>query len=161
MKSTVRSFAIVLVILSTGCATGITRIGYQLPSRGEAKDLTKCPIAIRAYASYDASAVDVLGSIKAYDTGFSTDCDEAYVLDNFCKDACALGADVVNVTEEHQPDFWSTCYRASAELLRFKEREQAKNLLSDAKYAPELIIDRAERARKRSRAILTAAVGGG
>jgi hypothetical protein len=45
--------------------------------------------------------------------------------------------------------------------LRFKDREQAKVLLSDAKYAPDLIIDRSEKSKKRAREIIAASVMGG
>jgi hypothetical protein len=65
------------------------------------------------------------------------------------------------VTEEKQPDFWSTCYRAKAQFVRFIDREKAKALLSDAKYAPELVIDRAEMSKKRTRAMITSSVMGG
>ena len=82
-------------------------------------------------------------------------------MDIFCKEACALGADLVNVTDEKQPDFWSTCYRAKAEFLHFKDREEAKVLLSDAKYAPDLIIDRSEKSKRRAREIIAASVMGG
>lgn len=161
MKRMFTAVALVLLSFSIGCATGLKRVGYQLPAGSDAKNLQRCPIAVRSGAHYDAAAVEVVGGLKAFDTGFSTTCDEAYILDLFCKEACAIGADVVNVTEEHQPDWWSTCYRANAEFLRYKDREQAKVLLSDAKYAPELIIDRAEKSKKRTRTIIAASVMGG
>jgi hypothetical protein len=161
MKTILTIVLCTATILISGCAAGITRTGYRLPKNQNASNLQRCPIAIQSNAKYDNTNVVVLGRIDAYDTGFSTDCDEAYVLDIFCKEACALGADLVNVTEEKQPDFWSTCYRANAEFLRFKDREQAKVLLSDAKYAPDLIIDRSEKSKKRAREIIAASVMGG
>src|SRR6266540_1863204 len=145
-------------ILVSGCAAGIKRIGYQLPENQNAKNLERCPIAIQCNPTHDDTDVVVLGRIKAYETGFSIECDEAYVLDIFCKEACALGADLIVVTEEKQPDFWSTCYRAKADFVRFNDREKVKALLSDAKYAPELIIDRAEKSKKRTREVIAASV---
>jgi hypothetical protein len=103
----------------------------------------------------------VLGSIQAYDTGFSTYCDEAYILEIFCEDACTLGADVINITEEHQPDMVSSCYRARAQFLRFKDREKAKGLLSDAKYAPELVIERSLQSKVRAREVISTMVFSG
>jgi len=106
--------------------------------------------------------IEVLGTIQAYDTGFSTDCDEAMVLDTFCREGNLLNADLINISEEKQPNPWtSTCYRAKADFIRFKDREKARNLVSDAKYAPELIVERAAAASKRDKQIIAGAVFGG
>lgn len=157
--------AIVLCLAAvfvSGCASGITRTGYKLPAGQTSKDLTRCVIAIQCDAKYDTNAVVVLGSIHAYDTGFSTDCDEAYVLDVFSREACALGADLINITEEKQPSVWtSSCYRARATFIRFNDREKAKSLISDAKYAPELVIDRSAKFSKRTKEVIAGAVLGG
>jgi hypothetical protein len=161
MKTTLMLLLCSAAILVSGCAAGITRTGYQLPKNQSAKDLERCPIAIQCNAKYDSNNVVVLGSILEYDTGFSTYCDEAYVLDIFCKEGCMLGADIINITEENQPDLWSTCYRAKAEFLRFKDREKAEGLLSDAKYAPNLIIERSVKSNKRTKEVITASVLGG
>lgn len=150
-----------VAILLSGCAVGITRTGYRLPANVNSKNLQRCRIAIQYHAKYDTNDVVVLGSIDAYDTGFSTDCDEAYVLDIFCREACSLGADLVDITEEKEPDMWSSCYRAKAKFLRFKDREKAKGLVSDAKYAPNLIIERSVKSHKRTRDVIAASVLGG
>lgn len=161
MKTKLMMFLCGVAILVSGCAAGITRTGYQLPKNQERNKLQRCPIAIQCNAKYDGNNIVVLGSIHEYDTGFSVDCDEAYILDIFCREGCMLGADIINITEEHQPDLWSTCYRAKAEFLRVKDREQAKGLLSDPKYAPNLIIERSVKSKKRTRELITAGVLGG
>jgi hypothetical protein len=146
----------------SGCAPGITRTGYQLPAGQTTKDLPRRPIAIQCDVNYDTNDVTVLGSIHAYDTGISVDCDEAAILDIFCREGNMLGADIVDITEEHQPNpLTSTCYRAKATFLRFKDREKAKNLVSDAKYAPNLIIERAAKFSKRNKEVIAGAVIGG
>ena len=146
----------------SGCAAGISRTGYQLPVGQTSKDLPRRPIAIQCNAHYNTNDVEILGSIHDYDTGFSTDCDEAAILDIFCREGSMLGANLINITEEKQPNFWtSSCYRAKAEFLRFKDREKAKGLLSDAKYAPDLIIERSVAAGKRNREVIAGAVFGG
>jgi len=149
-------------ILASGCAAGISRTGYQLPAGQTSKDLPKRPIAIRCEWKYDTNDVVTLGTIHDYDTGFSTDCDEVYVLDVFCREGSMLGADIINITQEKQPSPWtSTCYRAKAEFLRFKDREKAIGLVSDAKYAPEAIIERAAKYSKRNTEVLAGEVAGG
>jgi hypothetical protein len=158
MKTTLMMVLCGAAILASGCAAGITRTGYRLPENQNSKDLQRCPITIQCNAKYDTNDVVVLGSIHAYDTSISTDCDEAYVLDIFCREACMLGADLINITEEKQADLWSSCYRARAQFLRFNDREKAKGLLSDAKYAPNLIIDRSVKSQKRNREVIAGAV---
>ena len=152
----------VAVILLSGCAVGITRTGYQLPAGKTSKDLPLEAVAIQANVWYTTNEVDVLGSIHAYDNGLSTDCDEATVLEMFCREGHMLGADVIDITEESQPNPWtSTCYRAKATFLRYKDREKAKGLVSDLHYAPALIVERANAATHRNNVVLGAALTGG
>ena len=150
-----------IILLNSGCASGIKRTGYKLPKEQNAKTLPICPIVIKSHAQFETGAVVVLGHIDAYDNGISVHCDEAYAFNLFAREACALGADIINITEEKQPDFWSTCYRAKAEFLRFEDREKAIGLLSDSRYAPDLIIDRSAKAGARTRDIIFASVMGG
>jgi hypothetical protein len=152
----------ITAVLASGCAAGITRTGYQLPAGQASKDLPKRPIAIRNNWKYDTNDVVWLGTIHDYDTGFSTECDEAFILDLFCREGCMVGADLINITDEKQPNPWtSTCYRATADFLRFKDREKAKDLLSDAQYAPDLIVKRSAAAGQRNNEVLVGAVFGG
>ena len=149
-------------ILVSGCAPGITRTGYQLPASQTTRDLPRRPIAIQCDVHYNTNDVIVLGSIHAYDTGLSVDCDEAAILDIFCREGNMLGADVIDITEEHQPNpLTSTCYRARATFLRFNDREKARNLVSDAKYAPNLIIERSAKFSKRNQEVIAGSVLGG
>jgi hypothetical protein len=161
MKTTLLMVLCCIFTLASGCAAGISRIGYQLPQGKTPKDLQRCPIAIQCNVQYDTNDVAVLGSIHAYDTSVSIDCDEAYVLDIFCREGCMLGADLINITEENQPDLWSSCYRARAQFLRFKDREKVNGLLSNAKYAPNLIIGRSAKSNKRNIEVITGAVVAG
>jgi hypothetical protein len=124
--------------------------------------LPRRPIAIQCDVHYNTNDVIVLGSIHAYDTGLSVDCDEAAILDIFCREGNMLGADVIDITEEHQPNpLTSTCYRARATFLRFNDREKARNLVSDAKYAPNLIIERSAKFSKRNQEVIAGSVLGG
>jgi len=158
LKTTLTILGGSALILVSGCAAGITRTGYKLPENQSAKTLERCPIAIQRSANYDTNEIIVLGSIREYDTGFSTYCDEAYVLDLFCKEACMLGADLINIKEEKEPSLWSTCYRAKAEFLRFKDRAKVTGLLSDPKYTPNLIIERSVKSNKRTTELIVASV---
>ncbi|MDR3456671.1 MAG: hypothetical protein P4N60_04450 [Verrucomicrobiae bacterium] len=152
----------VAVILLSGCAAGITRTGYQLPPGKVSKDLPLEAVPIQANVQYSTNEVDVLGSIHAYDNGFSTDCDEATIIETFSREGHMLGADLIDITEETPPNpLTSTCYRARATFLRYKDREKAKGLVSDPQYAPGLIIERSTAATHRNNVVLGAALAGG
>jgi outer membrane lipoprotein SlyB len=129
-------------ILLSGCASGISRTGYRLPAGKPPADIATRLIVVKRDAHYDTNEVTVLGSIHAYDTGFSTRCDESYVLSIFSEEGRILGADVINLTEEEEPNFWSSCYQAKAQFLRFKDRKKTIGLTSDPRYAPDLVAER-------------------
>jgi len=156
-------FAIVLLL--SGCAAGIKRYGYDLKLLEGAESMPRQPVAIQFQADYGEDEVEVLGRIRSYETGFAVKCDEGYVLDIFCTEARALGADVVNIVSEKHPNFWVTCYRAEAEFLRFNDRAKAQGLESDPQYAPELVAKRSKKTKDTMRAstamsIVTGAVVG-
>ena len=121
------------LIMFMGCASTMTRYGYNLQNIPINKD-AQCSIPIKKNFPYKKDEVEILGSIRAGDSGFSVKCGEAYVLKQFQQEACALGADLINIIKESRFDILSTCYRAKAEFLRLKDREKAKNLVSDPLY---------------------------
>ena len=161
MKKRNNLLAVFLLVLLCSCSSGITRYGYELQDLNNLNSSADCRISIKDNMPYDKADTEILGSIKAYDTGLSVRCDEAYVLSIFCKDACALGADVVNITQERYPSFWSSCYRAKAEFLFFKNREQAKSLHSDWWYEPEMIVESSKETARRNKMAIEAGIMGG
>jgi len=123
-----------LAIFLTGCASVITRYGYDLQNIPDKDKYLGCTIAIKKDFQYNKDEVEILGSIKAGDTGFSFKCGKNYVLELFRQEACVLRTDLINITYERGIDILSSCYRAKADFLRFKDREKAKNLESDPVY---------------------------
>src|SRR6266576_4052242 len=142
IKTIQYSMPLAAFLLFCGCATGIKRVGYTEQNVRTATLSNNYPIAIRNHAAYDPAQVRILGAISAYDTGFCTKCDEISVLEAFRLEASALGADLINVTNECYPSVSSVCYRAKAEFIRFNDRVQAAALSSDPKYSPELLTTR-------------------
>lgn len=126
--------------LLSGCAdTGFSRYGYKRQADALTEDVMARPIVIQYQRHYSTNDVEVLGSIHAYDTDVVPDYDEVYVLEIFCDDGRVLNADVVNITEQEHPDYFSSHYRARAEFLRFKDRSMAQDLVSDPQYAQDLV----------------------
>ena len=133
-----------LLITIYGCAVGIERTGFKLQNKQEGQNLQNCNIAIKYQMAYDTENIQVLGTIKSYEQGASIKCGEIDVLSIFVYDACSIGANVVNILEEKHPNVWSTCYRAKAELLKFKNEVEAKRIRTDEKYSPSNLAFRAK-----------------
>jgi len=141
---------LVACVVAAGCGASIRRHGYAIPDR---QPLADCTMPIHNDPKLDLSGFDVVGRIEANDSGFSTDCDEEVVLREFTREACHLEADLINVTEESRPDFWSTCYRAKADFLRRKDRD-GPPLASDEKYAPRDVHERAQETHRGNRDVI-------
>jgi len=137
-----------LVILLCGCAVGVLRHGYVLDPALEGKS---CNVAIKRDFKFADLEMKVLGNIEVYDNLLSVDCDERAVFDTVIADACALRADVINVTGEKQPDyFWTMCYRVNAQFLRLADPEQAIQIESDPHYEMAAIQQRASISTQRA-----------
>jgi hypothetical protein len=153
----------VLLLFVCGCHVSITRYGYELPE--PLPNMPPCKgIAIKNKATFSTDEVISLGKIKASDTGFSMDCSEEEVLNIFRYDACALNAHLVNIIEETHPNWISTCYRATAELLKFKKSAEMANIKSDPQYSPNLVKQRSQvtiRKNAASIGIITGGLAGG
>ena len=134
MRLICRIFLFFTIILLAGCSSAIKRYGYDLQDMPNKDKYSNCIIPIKKDFQYNKDEVEILGSIKAGDTLFSVQCGEVYVLNIFQEEACALGADLINITFERRMDIWSSCYRATAEFLRLKDKEKVKNLVSDPVY---------------------------
>ncbi len=154
MKQIQILFIIGILALIMGCQASITRYGYK--TNDLKTNVSSCDgIVIKNNAKLSPDMFEVIGSIKASDTQFSTECSEEYVLAVFRKDACALCANIINIVEEKHPNFMSTCYQAKAELIRIKDRSLLADMTSDSQYSSELIKERSART-----AIGNAAAGG-
>ena len=160
MRLTNTFILVVISICMISCSSAFSRSGYSLENK-PVLQLSDCEFPIKFQAKFIEDEITELGMIKASDTGFSLDCNEAYVLDKFAQEACMLGADLINIIEETYPNFWSTGYRAEAEFLRFKDKNIAEKIISDSKYAPELIIERSKETARRNKMAIEAGEMGG
>lgn len=119
------------LVLCAACGASIHRSGYSVP---DALSAPTCKIAVQEYRKLGEEGVTVLGRVRVRDTGFSVQCSESLVLERLRQEGCYLGADLINLTEVHPPDGWSTCFRTDAEFVRFDDRARPKTLVSDPQY---------------------------
>lgn len=159
-KNSIISVVICFFFLFASCTANIKRQGYKIDDSVVSEK--ECPnIIVVKNLNYNPDLVEIVGMISASDTGFSTKCSETFVIDNFKKDACAIGADVINITKDSQPDFWSTCYRAEAEYIRIKDRKMLTEIKSDAKYSAQNISNRSKYTECMNKGIVAAGALGG
>ena len=64
---------------------------------------------------------EVLGIVKVGDTGFSTKCTYETVLDKAKLEARKAGGNAIRITKHKEPDFWSTCHRIDALILKLSK----------------------------------------
>jgi hypothetical protein len=70
-----------------------------------------------------------LGTVKIEDPGFSTNCNYATVIDMAKIEARKVGGNAIKITQHTRPDFFSSCHRITADVLRIDSIEI---------YAPKL-----------------------
>jgi lipoate-protein ligase A len=61
---------------------------------------------------------EILGIVKVGDTGFSTKCDYDVVLEKAKLEARKVGGNAIRITKHKKPNFWSTCHRIEALILK-------------------------------------------
>ena len=59
-----------------------------------------------------------LGTIKVDDSGFSTNCGYAIVLDKAKTESRRVGGNALKITEHKNPDLWSSCHRITADVYK-------------------------------------------
>jgi hypothetical protein len=85
-----------------------------------------------------------LGTIKVGDSGFSTNCDYAVVIEKAKTESRKVGGNALKITSHKTPDIWSSCHRITAEVLKVEgienymaasETVDIDSALIDADYA--------------------------
>lgn len=125
MKNAILTATVVLMMI-IGCTHVITRTGYK--GNSDAKNDT-CQVRFLRDANIDTAKGKVIGKVKVGDSGFSFACGEDDAITIFRKEACNANADIVDIIEERRPDFLSSCYRATALLIKTDSSQSSKTSL--------------------------------
>ena len=105
MRNGLKSSFFLYCLLLLGCSTGIERTGYTLEEVEHFEESSQCHIKIKKDANLTGYEFRLMGQAKVFDTQFSMKCDEAYVFSLLKKEACALSADLINITSESRRIF--------------------------------------------------------
>ena len=99
-------------MLCAGCALSVST---TIQNDAEPLDASE-PVGVTT----DSSIVDgeVVGSVRVKETGLSIRCSQSDVWARMREEASDAGANVVLITESKDPNWWSSCYRATADLYR-------------------------------------------
>jgi hypothetical protein len=143
---------IAIVILSiSSCTHKITRSGYDIN-----KTYYKtCDIVVTKKIA-PSDSLQRLGSIRLGDTGFSASCNEAQAIEILKNEGCAIGANIVHITEESRADVLSSCYRCSA--VFYKSATTASANQSDAHFDSKKVNDRVNEDRGRTTTLVVVSV---
>ncbi len=157
MLKMIRLCFLILILNSCSTSSYFVREGYKI-HQDQIAQTSKCRVYITYQHKFNPSDSKELGTIKAEEPGMGVDCQEDYVLRHLVSDACSLGANVINITKESRPNFWSTCYRAEADLLSV---QKVRNIKTDPKYHPDQIAKRSELGHRKTKEALGAGMAGG
>ena len=147
-------FGVLLTLLSiSSCTHRIVRSGYE-QTKTTAVD---CHVPIVREQLADTLAEEI-GQIKLGESGFSTACSESHALTILKKEACAIGADFVVITEENRPDLWSSCYRCEAKFYRFSQKQY--ELLLTNELSQTTVKESVEEDKDKNGAVVLGIIGG-
>jgi hypothetical protein len=144
-------FLSIIILSISSCTHKITRTGYDIN-----KTYYKtCDIIVTKNLSASDSLQKV-GEIRLGDTGFSAACNEAQAIEILKNEGCAIGANIVHITEDSRADALSSCYRCSA--VFYKSSGAISTKQSDVQFDPQKVNERVTDDRRRSTAIVALSV---
>jgi hypothetical protein len=86
-------------------------------------------LVFREDEPFDGEGIEI-GTVKAGDSGFSSNCSYNEVIEKLLQMARSNGANIIKITERVPPDHWSTCDRISAKIYRVPEfRKYEKEII--------------------------------
>lgn len=105
----------------------VTDESYAKISRNIIKKYPPIPDsqAVKTYSKSEKPnrEFQVIGSIEFDDTGKTFICDSTDMMETFTKECRKIGGDAVQIKTIKKPNNYSTCYRGSADILKFIEKK--------------------------------------
>jgi hypothetical protein len=120
----IRYLLFVTVLLLTACSAQLTSsFVKKYPTLHYLEE-------VRVFAINEAVPpnVEKLGTIRVGNSGFSIKCNYETVLDMAKLEARKVGGNAIKIIQHKQPDFWSTCHRITADVLRIESLDENENI---------------------------------
>lgn len=156
MKVKIYLYSILIFFISS-CGYRKIRVGYE--AKKYPQTVENIPIYHSTYGYERSSNIEILGTMKLWDTGFTTNCheDDAHLL--LRKEASTLNADLIIIYDEERPDKKSTCYRCTANFIKIINPDE--EIEFEAKTQTNSLEDRVKQDKKgiRNRNATAAALG--
>ena len=111
-------FVFTLSFLLSSCAV---QTDVNVFSQPKGSKPLGCPLEIYRNSNQITKEYEIIASINLEDSGFSVACGRGKAMTIIRDEACAVGGDAVLITNERGPDIFSSCYRANATILSYKE----------------------------------------
>lgn len=146
-----------ICVLFSSCSHRIVRNGYK--NDGELNNNHE--VVIQKSISIPDSIAIKVGEIKLGESGFSIACSEEDAIETLKNEATSINADLILITHEKRPDFWSSCYRCNSEFYKYNRLESVQRFERSQYYDIDKVKNRVkdDRAKNVVRAI-TAAIAG-
>lgn len=135
-------FLLIGLFFISSCSHRIVRKGYARSTASNGN----CEVSIKKDFEVTENFTK-LGDIKLGESGFSARCTEEHAMEILKREACALDADLVNITREVRADIMSSCYRCSATFYKATNAENKVAVASDARYDNKNVEKRVRRDR--------------
>lgn len=142
-------YFLIAVLLFSNCTHLIVRTGYKVKK----SDYKTCEVVIKKNIVVSDTLAIKIGEVKLGESGFSVACSEEHAISILKGEACAINADLIIITEENRPDFWSSCYRCRAQFYQFNTKDIAQNVKSDETFNTSKVKDRVTNDRIRNTAL--------
>ncbi len=122
------------MLLIAGCAPKVrTNISQKYPALNFDEDVLRIPDQTKA-----PEGAELLGEVRVGDSGVTTNCSYALVLEKAKEEARKSGGNAIRVIEHKKPDLMSSCHRIIAEVFRLSW-DQALGLQQDDTKTDSLI----------------------
>jgi hypothetical protein len=103
-----------LLSLATACAPKVrTKVSQKYPPLDYSEEVT-----VLERNAVSPAGAEVLGTVKIGDSGMSTQCNYAQVLQKAKEEARKAGGNAIKVVQHKKPDFMSSCHRIVAEVIK-------------------------------------------
>ncbi len=122
---------LIVFVLFISCSSyKITRT-YVAPTADFSPE--NCDPMIVKQKDFFGLRVNYHGSITLDDDGNTGNCSENKAIEILRREACHLGANLINIVAEERPSIASTCYRCTAEFLTVEKNEFFFELLANGR----------------------------